>query len=968
MPLLPDAGVTTEMPAIAGTYGASERTTTEDLYRAMSLALPDPCGITRLSDGRYVEVNPAFCQMFGLERDEVVGKTSLELGIWASPAERERVLQAIARDGRADQLACTANARGRQVSGLMSACAVQVSSDSCMVFVFHDMTREHAVYDSLSAAHALLSQAGKMARLGAWEANDHGVLQRWSDPCCDIHGLSPGTPPPGDYIDLFVVPRFQGEFRERIRRCLKDGTPWTLEIEIVRADTGQPCWMRVRGEAVRGGDRTTVMHGVMQDIDSAYRAEQALRESQERFQVIFNLLPYPMGIVRCDNADYLDVNPAWSLMTGFSREEALGTSVIELGIYTPEERRRILSHASRAVDLAPLEATLRQHDGQLRTVVQVMRKMRVGQIECWLFALHDITDRKRAEEAVREREAVLSLTLEAASLGLWDADLITGMVSGDACWHSFRGADSKAGSVVSWDECASPHDHAALVAEFRRHAGQPNQPFDAIATPAGALEGKRWLRNLGNIVAWDDSGKPTRMLGVAIDVTDQRQHEMLLQRLAHYDALTQLPNRVLMAERLDEAMRQARATGKLLGVAYLDLDGFKPVNDRFGHAGGDQLLRNTAERLTASLRPEDCVARLGGDEFAILLPDLTTPEDAERALERVMRFIAAEHRIEGLPVSVTASIGYTLFPRDDADADTLLRHADQAMYQAKQAGRNQYQEFDAAREREARHVRTQLAHLRAALVAGEFELYLQPKVDMRSGVVVGAEALARWNHPERGVVSPAEFHALIDAPENETGFGAWVVSAGLRLIERLQQADTNLPVSLNISATHLQQPGFAEWMGEQLARYAMQGNDYAKLVDLEITETAALFQLEAVAETLEQLRAMGLSISLDDFGTGYSSLSYLRRLPLNILKIDQSFVRGMLEQQADLAIVQSVISLARSFGYKVIAEGVETEDQGQMLLQMGCTLAQGYVIARPMPISAFIDWARTWQAPVSWRQ
>ncbi len=933
----------------------------------MSLALPDPCGITRIADGCYIEVNQAFCALFGAERDDVVGHTSLELGVWAHPAERDHVLEVMARDGRAEQMACTMQSRKGPVSGLMSASPVEVGGDACLVFVFHDTTREKAVYDRLSAAHALLSQAGKMAALGAWRADSTGVLQEWSEAGCDIHGLSPGVPPPVDYIDQFVAPHCRDTMRTTMRQCLRDGVPWMLDLEILRADTGQARWIRARGEAVREGGRTTAIHGVMQDIDGAYRAEQALRESQERFQVMFNLLPYPMGIVRCDTSGYIDVNPAWSALTGVSREQALGKSVVELAIYTPEERKRVLHHALEAGEFRPVEATLRQHDGQLRTVVQVMRKMVVRNIDCWLFALHDITEQKRAEEAVREREALLSLTIEAASLGLWDSNLVTGMVSGDARWHALRGDSTHPGAAVAWDACVSPADYVAMAADYRRHAKDLEKPFDVVATVPGPLEGHRWLRNLGKIVAWDDDGKPTRVVGVAIDVTDQRHHEMTLQRLAHYDALTHLPNRVLLAERLGEAMVRARSSGLLLGVAYLDLDGFKPVNDRFGHASGDRLLRNTSERLVASLRPEDCVARLGGDEFAILLPDLATREDAQRALDRVMRGIAADHQIDGSLVSVTASIGYTLFPRDDADADTLLRHADQAMYQAKQAGRNRYHEFDAAHDRETRQVRAHLIQLRAALDAGQFELYLQPKVDMHLGTVVGAEALARWNHPERGVVSPAEFHALIDAPEAETGFGAWVVGAGLRLIDQLQQAGMALPVSLNIAAPHLQQPGFAQWMGEQLASHAGEDGISAGLVDLEITETAALFQLEAVANTLHQLRALGLSISLDDFGTGYSSLSYLRRLPLNILKIDQSFVRGMLEESGDLAIVQGVIGLARSFGYKVIAEGVETEDQGDMLLQMGCTLAQGYVIARPMPLIAFLDWVQRWQAPESWR-
>jgi len=936
----------------------------EAKFSAISMLLPDPCGITRVADGRYIEVNPAFCAMFGLAREQVIGRTAAELGIWAGPQERERLVAALSLEGRADRLPLAVRARGREALGLMSARAIQIEDEACMVFIFHDMTQERRIYDDLVAAHALLTQAGHMARLGAWETDATGTLQHWSEVCCEVHGLAPGAPPPADYINVCVAPRWRDTLRNAARACLRDGTSWTLELEIIHADTGRVQWMRAHGEAVRDGDRTLRMRGVMQDINAAHHAEQALRESQQRFRLIFEMLPYPMGITRCETGAYVDVNPAWEAMTGIKRAEAFGRTVLELGLYSEEERRRILAHASSDNGIAPVECTLRPHVGEPRTVQQATRKILLGTTECWLFALHDITDRKRAEDAVREREAVLSLTLEAASVGRWDCDIVSGMTTGDAHWHQMRGVDQPEGRAVHFDLCGGAKDGPRIYAELRRHARHPETSFDLVTTVPGALENHRWMRNLGKIVDWYPDGKPRRILGVTIDVTGQREQEILLQHLAHYDALTDLPNRVLLAQQLTDAMAQARASGQLLGVAYLDLDGFKPVNDRFGHAAGDQLLRTAAERLKAALRPQDCVARLGGDEFAILLPELAATEDAQNALKRLMRSISAPYTLEGEAISVTASIGFTLYPRDDADADTLLRHADQAMYAAKQAGRNQFQEFDAAQERALRHTRAQVVQLREALATGQFELYLQPKVDMRLGTVVGAEALARWNHPERGLLSPAAFLPLIEGTELDTQFGTWVVQSGLALIERLADSGLPLPVSINIAAPHLQQCGFADWMGGEVAAHPQVP---AHLLDIEITETAQLLDIENVALTLQKLRALGITISLDDFGTGYSSLTYLRGLPLNTLKIDQSFVGGMLAEAGDLAIVQGVIGLARSFGYRVIAEGVETEDQGLMLLQMGCAQAQGYFIARPMPVAQFLGWAASWQAPAAWQ-
>ena len=347
------------------------------------------------------------------------------------------------------------------------------------------------------------------------------------------------------------------------------------------------------------------------------------------------------------------------------------------------------------------------------------------------------------------------------------------------------------------------------------------------------------------------------------------------------------------------------------------------------------------------------------------MPGLNTHTDGERLLGRVMESSSSPYTLDTERVAVTASIGYTVFPCDDADADTLLRHADQAMYAAKQAGRNRFHQFDAEQERALREHHAQGLLLSEALAQAQFVLFLQPKVVMQTGQVVGAEALARWQHPERGLLSPGAFMPLLDGTALEIVFGQWVVEAALAQLEQLQDAGLHMPVGINISARHLQHPGFGAWMEQCLARHPRIA---PRRLELEITESAALYDLAAVAQTLAGLRALGISVALDDFGTGYSSLTYLRRLPLRTLKIDQSFVQGMLADSGDLAIVQGVIGLARSFGYRVIAEGVETIEQGQMLLQLGCMQAQGYCIARPMPLDGFIQWINVWEPPASWQR
>jgi diguanylate cyclase (GGDEF)-like protein/PAS domain S-box-containing protein len=937
----------------------------EAKYTTIYQTLPDPAGITRISDGRYLDVNPAFCELLGVERSAVLGRSSTELNIWASPRERARMLETYQREGKVDRLYMVAQRQGVRMPGLMSARPIVVDGEDCFLFVFHDITEAQRASNELRTLNNQLQQAGRMARLGAWESTREAGMAYWSDICLDIHGLPPGTPPPHDYVERFVAPTWQEAVRAKLRTCLHHQTEWDLEIEIIRAD-GRLIWVRVRGEPVLQDGAVAGMRGVLQDIDETKRSEQRLRQSEDRFSRIFHLMPYPMGMTRQSDGACVEVNPAWERFLGFTRAQAVGSSAIELGIFDAHDRARVIDVARQTGQLDAYEVKVITRSGEERTVLQSMRATEFDGEACWLFALQDITDRKRSEEQVREREALLSLTISAAALGLWDWNLQTGMVHGDARWRALRGADTDdaAAPAVHWTTGGAADALPGISQELARHATHPATPFDATWKVALPLGQARWIRNLGKIVDQHGANQPTRMLGVSIDVTPQREQEELLQKLAHYDALTGLPNRVLLAQRLQTGMAQARAQGTQLGVAYLDLDGFKPVNDRLGHGAGDRLLVVVAGRLSRALRPQDCVARLGGDEFVILMPDLATHADGERLLQRVMESISSPYTLDTERVEVTASIGYTVFPADDADADTLLRHADQAMYAAKQAGRNRFHQFDAAQERAQREQREQGLRLREALEQAQFVLFLQPKVVMQTGQVVGAEALARWQHPERGLLSPGAFLPLLDGTALEIVFGQWAVEAALALLERLQEAGLNLSVSVNIAAQQIQHPDFAAWMVQCLARHPRVAPN---LLELEITESAALYDLPAITATLAELRALGIAVSLDDFGTGYSSLTYLRRLPMDTLKIDQSFVQGMMTDPGDRAIVQGVIGLAQAFGYQVIAEGVETTEQGQMLRKLGCAQAQGYCIARPMPLDAFIDWTRHWKSPTAWQ-
>jgi EAL domain-containing protein (putative c-di-GMP-specific phosphodiesterase class I) len=357
----------------------------------------------------------------------------------------------------------------------------------------------------------------------------------------------------------------------------------------------------------------------------------------------------------------------------------------------------------------------------------------------------------------------------------------------------------------------------------------------------------------------------------------------------------------------------------------------------------------------------DAAARLGGDEFVLLLR-AGTLDEARLAVERVLRVISQPYAIEAgaEAVNVTASVGATVYPLDRSDPDTLLRHADHAMYGAKQSGRNGYLFFDPENNRRTEERVLAIGRVQEALDVRELELYYQPKVDMRRGLVVGVEALLRWNHPEHGLLPPAQFLPLIEHTGLSAQVGDWVLEQALEQLAEWQRLGLDLSVSVNVSARHLQEPEFAQRLAELLAR---QQQPLGARLELEVLETAALVDVDYTSALLDRCRKLGVRFALDDFGTGYSTLTYLKRLPVDVLKIDRSFVRNMLDDAQDLAIVQGVIGLARTFGCTVIAEGVETPAQARLLIDMGCDFGQGHGIASPMPAAQVLAWARSFRGP-----
>lgn len=498
----------------------------------------------------------------------------------------------------------------------------------------------------------------------------------------------------------------------------------------------------------------------------------------------------------------------------------------------------------------------------------------------------------------------------------------------------------------------------------------------------GHWSGEIWNRRKGGqdypqlltISAVRDANAHTQhYIALFSDISATIEHQLQLEQIARYDPLTSLPNRLLFADRLGRAINQCQRRQFSLAVAYLDLDNFKAVNDQHGHNAGDALLIQVSMRMQDALREGDTLARIGGDEFVAVIVDLVDPQDCLPVIERlrlaatVPITVPISNQMDGavgdLILQVSASIGVAFYPQDGVEADQLIRRADQAMYLAKQAGRNRIHLFDIEQDKAIQSRHASLEQIRKALDNEEFVLHYQPKVNMKSGRVTGVEALIRWQHGIQGLLAPAAFLPIIEGHPMSDEVGDWVIATALDQMEAWHEQGFDLPASINIGARQLQQQGFALKLIGLLASHPNVKPHY---LQLEVLETSALEDIHKTGAVMDACQAAGVSFALDDFGTGYSSLSYLKNLPAETLKIDRSFVRDMLVDSNDLAIVTGVIGLAKAFGREVIAEGVETAAHGELLLSMGCELAQGFGIARPMPAADLPGWVARWHADAVW--
>lgn len=455
-------------------------------------------------------------------------------------------------------------------------------------------------------------------------------------------------------------------------------------------------------------------------------------------------------------------------------------------------------------------------------------------------------------------------------------------------------------------------------------------------------------------------GTVQQWVSISRDTTEQKRHAEEVARAASFDPLSGLPNRRLLMQELQACVNGPRRGERPVGVCVLDVDDFKAVNDRLGFAKGDAVLRELAARIKTCLREGDMVGRVGGDEFVLILTQCENPGGVIDQLEEVRRCLRLPLAVDGGELKLSSSVGVTLYPADHADGDTLLRHADLAMFQAKEKGKDRIYVFDAERDVKAQERRESVRRIEQALEAGEMVLYFQPKVRLADGAVVGAETLIRWHHPERGVLVPGVFLGVIQGTPVAQNLDYWVLRRAMACGHAWMQAGVHLPLSVNLSVATLVEPRFLVEVRKLLKTYSGLPRNF---LEIELLESDTMDDLTMVDFVIQDLAQMGVLCSIDDFGTGYSSLTYLQRLSAQSIKIDQSFVRDMLDNPKDRALVQGVIGLARAFDRQVVAEGVETAAHAATLNEMGCDVLQGYGVARPMPADQLLVWQAAWQMP-----
>ena len=761
-----------------------------------------------------------------------------------------------------------------------------------------------------------------------------------------------------DY-DLF--PEEYADIYYRLEKLVFAGQPVASAVHESPLVDGRMAWFDNRKYPIYDRNGKIIgLFGVSREITRRVHAEQELQENAKLLELLIEHAPVSLSMFDREMR-YLAISRRCREEFGIGDREVIGHSHYEILPWLADRFKEMHQRAMAGETLRSENDRFEKTDGTVIWGKSEVLPWRSGDgaIGGIILFAEDITERKQT----MERLSLAASVFAQASEGIVITNSGGSILEVNEAFTRISGYSREEVLGKNPRMLKSGRQSAEFYEDMWREITQSGLWSGEVWNRA--KNGQEYAERLTISALRDASGKTEKYIALFSDITSSKEQERKLQHIALYDTLTGLPNRANLTTRLHQAMANAHLSERPVAVALIDLDDFTAINDRYGHNIGDELLNSIAQRMKATLRGGDTLARLGGDDFAVVLPDVTDAESSWQILHRVQKAASDPVQLGDLFFEVSASTGVTFFPQTEVvGADQLLRQADQALFLAKQEGKGQYHVFDPGRDRSVRDLHESTERIRQGLINNEFVLYYQPKVNMFTGKVLGVEALIRWQHPELGLVPPGEFLPIIEGHPIAIEVGRWVMDTALTQSERWRADGMDIPISVNIAPEQLQQAGFVGYLSFVLAAHPTVP---PSSFELEVLESSEFKDAARVSEVIRDCKNLGVSFALDDFGTGYASLSYLRKLPVDVLKIDQSFVRDMLDDAEDLTILEGILGLANTFRCKVVAEGVETIEHGLMLLKLGCHVAQGYAIARPMPGCNIAAWASSWNPDARWK-
>jgi len=917
----------------------------EERFGKIFEAVPQCITMVRASDSVLLEVNQACELLYGYSRAEMIGRSVIELGWWVDLADRAKLIGTLA-PGQTRMIETRFRHKsGRVIEAHCAMTCTELGGQAILLTTSLDITDRKRAERLLKASEERFAkmieaspQTVTITRLadGMYLHVNQSFLDKLGYQRAEVIGRT------AIELGIWVDPAI----RDALKARFAAGESVVSMEAAVREKDGGTIELIFTG-TVLDMDGETVLHGTSVDLSEVKRALHLQRQSEERLAKVFRTSVDPIVISEMATGRYVEINEAWCRLFGYSREEAVGRLASELGIWPdPADRERIRQLLIVNGSMRNVAGRLRRRDGEVLDVTMTADTLELDGVTCVVSVVSDFTELRRTERLHSLSEERFTRVFRASPTPMAINNRRTGVrVDVNDAWVRLFGYSRE-------EAIGSNAAHLNLWAD----AAQRDRVVEQFDEPGGVRHVAARLRlKSGEIVDALVSWEPIELDGEAHfiscteDVTERKRAERHIEYLATRDHLTGLPNRLLFADRLRQAIAKAARERRRIALLFIDLDRFKDINDSLGHHIGDRLLIELAERLRGTIRACDTLARQGGDEFLVLIDDLDEAADAGPVARKLVEAIVQPVQIEGRHLSVSCSVGISVYPDDARDEAELMRNSDLAMYSVKESGRNGHRYYSAEMNARLTERLGLENRLRQALERGEFDLHYQPKIELSTGRVTGCEALLRWQHPEQGMILPGRFIAIAEETRLIVPIGAWVLRrACMQVRAWIDAGMVPVPVSVNLSVQQ-----FDAGLPEAVAAALREARVAPALIEIEITETVMMTNSAAHVDIMRRLKLLGVKIALDDFGTGYSSLSYLREMDIDALKIDQSFVRRLPGSSGDGTIVAAIIAMAAQFRIKVIAEGVESQAQSDALLEMNCAEAQGFLFSHAVPQGEF---------------